>query len=67
MGYFDKIIDEIIEVKQLDWREPEIVPYKDGTVKLIVYKKKVYRSTGFQILEQGDNTFVIRETFFKRF
>lgn len=56
-----------IETKLLDWHEPEIIPYQGGVIKVMHYKGILYKSTGFQILEQGDDTFVIRETFFKRF
>ena len=56
-----------IEVKQLDPIEPEIHKYEGESCKLLMFKGEIYKSDGFQILEQGDNTMIVRETYYKRF
>ena len=53
-----------IEIKQLDPIETPIIPFKDGA-KAITKNGSEYICEGFQILNQDENSVLIRETYAK--
>ena len=55
-----------IEVKQLDPIEPKLIPYANGITMTLERNGKVYESKGFKVLEQTEDTVLIKETFQRR-